>query len=214
VKRPHPARRKPAPKPAACNALPCRWRRTYLRSLLFGTLGCTLGLHSILHAQDVVTEPEFKAALIVKLVRFIVWPDSAFASPTAPLHIGVLGKHPFDHHLDRLAEGKNFEKHPFLIRYSHSQLDLKDCQFVYVSKDRTPALKDIVQSFSGRPTLLVGEELGFASNGGMINVIVKDQKPHLQINARTSEVAGLRFRGQLAQTRNIEWIERPSAESK
>jgi hypothetical protein len=167
-----------------------------------------------MHAQEAVSESQFKAALIIKLVRFIIWPESAFGSPTAPLQIGVLGKHPFDQHLDRLAQGKTLEKHPFLIRYANTQLELKDCQFVYVSKDRQPALKEIVNTFSGRPTLLVGEEVGFALNGGMINIVVKEQKPHLEINARTSEVAGLRFRGQLAQTRNIEWIERPSAESK
>lgn len=185
-------------------------------------LGCMVGVvcalavmpSGVRAADEPVSEAEFKAALLIKLIRFVVWPDAAFSTPDAPLHIGVLGTHPFGKYLDRIAEGKSLEKHPFQIRYAANAEELVACHFVFVCRDRRPAMDEINKVFLGKPILLVGEEDRFANIGGMINVVVREQKPFLQINARAAELAGLRFRGQLAQTRNIEWIERPSAESK
>lgn len=189
------------------------------RRVLLGCMAvalCALTLHpaTLRGADEPVSEAEFKAALLIKLIRFVVWPESAFAGADAPLNIGVLGAHPFGKYLDRIAEGKSLEKHPFRIRYAATAEELVDCHFVFICRDRRPAMGDINKVFLGKPVLLVGEEDRFANTGGMINVVVREQKPFLQINARTAELAGLRFRGQLAQTRNIEWIERPSAESK
>ncbi len=47
-----------------------------------------------------------------------------------------------------------------------------------------------------------------------IQTVTAAVKRTQSITEAPSAVAGLRFRGQLAQTKNIEWIERPSAESK
>lgn len=164
--------------------------------------------------NEPVSEPEFKAALLVQLVRFVIWPDSAFEGPTAPLEIGVLGKQPFGKYLDRISMGKSLENHPIKVCYSLTPDELRSCHFVFVCRERGSTLNEIVKAFAGKSILLVGEEERFANDGGMINVVVKEQKPYLQINARTAEQSGLRFRGQLAQTRNIEWIEKPSIEPK
>jgi hypothetical protein len=184
-----------------------------------GLLGVLVGVlvmmqHSSRADDEPVSESEFKAALLVKLVRFVIWPESAFVCPTSPLEIGVLGKNQFGKYLDRISLGKALDYHPIKIRYSLTPDELRTCHFVFVCRERGSTLNEIVKAFAGKSILLVGEEERFANEGGMINVVVKEQKPYLQINARTAEQSGLRFRGQLAQTRNIEWIERPSIEPK
>lgn len=191
-----------------------RRRRACLRLVVMAAGGASLMLTGTRAGDEPVSESEFKAALLVKLVRFVIWPESAFTELSAPLEIGVLGKNPFGKYLDRLSMGKTLEDHPIKVRYAAAPDDLVMCHFVFVCRERSATLKDIVRAFAGKSILLVGEEERFANEGGMINVVVKEQKPYLQINARVAEHAGLRFRGQLAQTRNIEWIEKPSAEPK
>lgn len=191
-----------------------RRRRVCLGLVAMAAGGAALMLYNSRAGDEPVSESEFKAALLVKLVRFVIWPDSSFAGSATPLEIGVLGKNPFGKYLDRLSTGKTLEDHPIKVRYATAPDDLLMCHFVFVCRERSATLKDIVRAFAGKSILLVGEEERFANEGGMINVVVKEQKPYLQINARVAEHAGLRFRGQLAQTRNIEWIERPSVESK
>ena len=189
-------------------------RRAWLGIIALALGGITPWVLDGSAAEEAVSESEFKAALLVTLVRFVLWPDSSFSSPSAALEIGVLGKNPFGKYLDRIASGKRLEDHPLKVRYASTPDELSSCHFVFVCRERNSTLNEIVKAFAGKSILLVGEEDRFASDGGMINVLLKEQKPYLQINARTAEHAGLRFRGNLAQTKNIEWIEKPSAETK
>lgn len=189
-------------------------RRACVELLVMAVGGIAMMIAKSRAGDEPVSEVEFKGSLLVKLVRFVIWPDSVFAGPSAPLEIGILGKNPFGKYLDRISVGKTLEDHPIKIRYSSTPDELRTCHFVFVCRERSSTLNDIVKAFAGKSILLVGEEERFANEGGMINVVLKEQKPYLQINARVVEQAGLRFRGQLAQTRNIEWIERPSVEPK
>ena len=65
--------------------------------------------------------------------------------------------------------------------------------------------------FRSRPVLVVGEEKGFADTGagGMVNLLIRDDRPALQVNQAEAEAAGLRLRAQLSQSRLIEYIGRP-----
>ncbi len=173
-----------------------------------------LGVGGALRAADKAppTEAEIKAALLVKLVGFIVWPESASAKAGAPFEIGVLGTNPFgtllDRHVDKKIQGERVLK----VRYAATAAELTECQVVFIASQREGTLGSIVKAFAGRPVLIVGEEPGFALNGGMINLLIRDEKPYLEINARTAEQAGLKFRGQLGSPKSVRWVVQPSVQ--
>lgn len=152
-------------------------------------------------------ESELKAALVVQLARrFVTWPDSAFKSTSAPFEIGVLGTSPFEGYLDRQSAGKQVGEHPIRVRYAAAETELAGCHVIFIAANRKSPLQSVVKLFEGKPTLLVGEEPGFAEKGGMVNLLIKDQKPFLQIHGPAAESVGLRFSGALGSPRNIEWI--------
>src|SRR6185295_16921977 len=75
------------------------------RSLVTRSLAaCLLGVLAAAGAA----EPEYavKAAYLVKFPFFVEWPASAFASPTAPLVLCVIGDDPFGSLLDEAAGGQ------------------------------------------------------------------------------------------------------------
>lgn len=196
-----------------------RWRQpadlTRRRAVRFA-VACLIGASLFtpdlppVHAAETrpqAPESEIKAALLVQLARrFVTWPDSAFKSATAPFEIGVLGTSPFESYLDRQTSGKQVGEHPIRVRYVASETELAGCHVVFIAASRQPTLQSVLKLFEGKPVLLVGEEPGFAEKGGMVNLLIKDQKPLIQIHGPAAETVGLRFSGALGSPRNIEWI--------
>lgn len=158
------------------------------------------------------TEAELKAALLVKLAGFIVWPESAFGKSRSQFEIGVLGTNPFGTFLNRHEDKKIHGDRALKIRYASTASELKDCHVVFIASQHEGALGSILKVFEGRPVLIVGEEPGFAMNGGMINLLIREEKPYLEINARTAELAGLKFRGQLGSPKSVRWVVQPSVQ--
>ncbi len=158
------------------------------------------------------TEAELKAALLVKLAGFIVWPESAFAKSGSQFEIGVLGTNPFGTFLARHEDKRIHGDRALKIRHASTASELKDCHVVFIASQHEDALGSILKVFEGRPVLIVGEEPGFAMNGGMINLLIREEKPYLEINARTAELAGLKFRGQLGSPKSVRWVVQPSVD--
>ncbi|HEU5051094.1 MAG TPA: YfiR family protein, partial [Gemmatimonadales bacterium] len=70
----------------------------------------TLGFPPAAAAQSAVPagslEYQVKAAYLLNFARYVSWPEGAFASPTAPLPICVLGADPFGNALDEVVAGQ------------------------------------------------------------------------------------------------------------
>src|ERR1035438_293637 len=66
-------------------------------------------------ADEPTLEYQVKAAFLLHFTKFIEWPSSAFADASAPFAICVLGKDPFGHALDDVAEGETVQGHPLTV---------------------------------------------------------------------------------------------------
>ncbi len=158
-----------------------------------------------------VPVPDLKAALVFGLTKLVIWPDAVLPATDTPIRLGVLGKHPFGDRLDRLAEKRTPKVRPIAVVYAQDASELRDCQVVFVSRDRRESLDTVLGVFRARPVLIVGDEKGFADTGvgGMVNLRTRDDHKALQVNQAAAEAAGLRLRAQLSQSQLIEYIGRP-----
>ena len=152
-------------------------------------------------------EAEERATLVVKLTRLVTWPESAFPSRDAPLRIGVLGTHPFGKELDRLARGKLTGSHPLEVKYGNSIAELEGCRLIYVARNHSEPLPALIKAAGSGPILWMGEEEGFAEQGGMVNLLIQDGRPRLQINPTAAATQGIGFAAAMAQARSIERID-------
>jgi hypothetical protein len=143
------------------------------------------------------TEYQIKAAFIFNFAKFVVWPPTAFAEVTSPIIIGILGDNPFHDDLARTVRNKTIDDHPLVIKELRAPSDATNCHILFISSSEKNRLPEILKSLRDASVLTVGEMDGFTENGGMINLVIKDQKIRFQINNGEAAKAGLKISSKL-----------------
>jgi len=172
----------------------------------------SLGLEA--QAQDSAASSEYliKAGFIYNFANLVQWPSNSFAQPTSPIVIGILGEDPFGTILDRVLEGKKVNGRAFLVKRLKSVLDLKECHIVFVSSSEITHLLEAIHSVKGMPILTIGEIPGFAKRGGIINLILEDNKVHFEVNVEAAKEADLNISSRLLALARI--IQEPAPDGR
>jgi hypothetical protein len=156
------------------------------------------GVSAVAQAQaNLSGEYELKAAFLFNFAKFIDWPAGTFASPMSPFTICVLGVDSFGHALEDNLQGKMIRDQPIAVRRLKDKAEARHCQVVFVSSSETGHLAEIIESLQGANVLLVGDTVGFASSGGMIEFTLEDKHIRFTINTDAAERADLKFSAKL-----------------
>jgi hypothetical protein len=159
-----------------------------------------------LNAQNAPGSSEYliKAGFIYNFANLVQWPSTSFAQPDSPIVIVILGEDHFGTTLDRALEGKKVNARPFVIKRARSVSELqrtlgpqKECQILYVSTSEMPHLGEAIQVLRGAPVLTIGETPGFARSGGIINLILEDNKVRFEVNVQAAKDADLNISSRL-----------------
>jgi hypothetical protein len=169
------------------------------------------------HAQD-NSEYLIKAGFIYNFANLVQWPASSFSQADSPIVIGIVGEDHFGTTLDRVLQGKKVNGRPFAIKRFHatSQLqkasDVKECQILYVSSSEMAHLGEVLQLVKGSPVLTIGEMPGFAKSGGMINLVVEDNRVRFEVNVDAAKEADLSISSRLLALARI--IQSPGSDGR
>jgi hypothetical protein len=136
------------------------------------------------------------AAFTLNLTRFVSWPASAFASPTAPLVIGTFPRDRINRELDAAIAGEVVNGHPVETIRLHSLDEVAKCHVVYISKNvfRPSA---VLERCRGQPILTIGDADGFLELGGHVRFVPQPPHIRLSISAVNLRESGLEARAQL-----------------
>ena len=105
---------------------------------------------------DAPLEYAVKAAYLPKFIPFITWPETAFASPTAPVNICLLGPDPFGGKLDQEAGSLKAGERPVAVRHLAEPDPQASCQLLFVGAGADPALVEgALDTTKGRPVVTV-----------------------------------------------------------
>jgi len=155
-------------------------------------LGCWFAFGSPAQAQDSgPTEYQIKAAFLYNFVKFIQWPTQAYASPTSPTVIGVLGENVYGDDLEKTIHDKVLKHHPLQFKQFDSVAAVTNCQVLFISASEKGRFPEILEALRGKSILTVSESDRFIPDGGMINFIIVGRKVRFQINNAPSRTAGL-----------------------
>jgi YfiR/HmsC-like len=149
-------------------------------------------------------EPALKAALLMKILPFIQWPTNAFASTNDPMVIVVIDAADIHDQIRKYAAGQTIGGHP--VEVHRSLADTERIHVLFVGREHRRGLDDLTSRIADRPVLTVGEQTGFADTGGIVNILVKDQRPSLEISREAASRVGIRFNSNLALLKSIHWI--------
>ena len=143
------------------------------------------------------TEYQLKAASLYKLTKFINWPATNFASANAPIVIGIVGDDPFGKTLDILVKDEIVNDRPLVVRRLNPGDNLQSCQMLFICRNEKDQLPALLQKLKGGHVLTVGDDSGFLEQGGMVNLVLVQEKVKFEINVTAAEEAGLQISFQL-----------------
>ncbi|HSY19875.1 MAG TPA: YfiR family protein [Candidatus Acidoferrales bacterium] len=149
-------------------------------------------------AQDAApTEYQIKAAFVYNFAKFVEWPPEAFAAPTSPIVIGVLGENVFGDNLQKAISNKVLNDRPLQFKEFHSVAEATNCHILFISTSEKAKFSKIMQGLRGTSVLTVGETGEFIGAGGMINFVLEANKVRFQINDEAAKKAGLKISSKL-----------------
>jgi YfiR/HmsC-like len=161
---------------------------------------------AMVNAQNTSGSSEYliKAGFIYNFANLVQWPSSSFAQSDSPIVIVILGEDHFGPTIDHALDGKKVNARSFVIKRARSVSELqrvlgpqKECQILYVSSSEMPHLNEAIQMLKGVPVLTIGETPGFAKSGGIINLILEDNKVRFEVNVAAAKEADLNISSRL-----------------
>ena len=166
------------------------------------------------HAQDSSVSSEYliKAGFIYNFANLVQWPSSAFPQPDSPIVLGIFGEDPFGSILDHVLEGKKVNGRAFVVKRLRSAPDLKECHIVFVSSSELAHLAEAIHLVKGMPVLTIGEIPGFAKRGGIINLVLEDNKVLFEVNVEAAKEADLNISSRLLALARI--VQEPAADGR
>lgn len=168
---------------------------------LLRTAAIWLTMLGIAHARPGARPPAeapryaMEANFLLNFTRFVEWPSDAFANPTAPFVICILGDDPFGGVLHRLMKGERVAAHKVVERHIWHDPPPRACQIIYVSASgkNVPA---ILHGIS-HGVLTVGDSQSFCREGGIIQFAIEDRHVRFDINRVAAANAGLTLSARL-----------------
>lgn len=157
-------------------------------------------------AQDRTAEYKLKVAYLYNFCTYVKWPENAsFEANDSPIVIGVLGKDPFGSALDELAARKTVGSHPIVIKRFVQLNDVQSCHLLFVASTNDAEVRKKIQvQLADSPTLLVGENPGYAAQGADVNFFVDaDGTIGFEMNAQAIAAKQLMVNARLAKIATI-----------
>ena len=144
-------------------------------------------------AQPVGIEYDVKAAFLLNFSRYVTWPAERMKPP---FRICLYGSNPFGRRLTDAVDGERWLDAPMEVHTLEFLGDGRSCHILYVPAAAGDVLGDHWRG-SAVPTLTVGEDERFLSQGGMIRFFLENNRVRFSINQSTAESAGLQISSRL-----------------
>jgi hypothetical protein len=175
--------------------------------LLLGLLVLVV-LQSAPAADGPVTGDEARAAALSNLVAFTDWPASAFASPDAPLVVGIMAPPGMVKLVRELLDRETWRGRPIVLRPVSSPTEANGCHVLYVARANQARWRTQQPDLKGRPILSVGEGDRFAALGGIVQLGLERNRLRLTVNLSAARAVGLVLSSKVLRLAHV--IEEPA----
>lgn len=177
------------------------------RGIRFGLRACAPLLALLLVAfgparawsdgEDQSLELAIKATFLYKFAPFVEWPDTAFASPSSPLWLCMIGQRPFGELLERAVRDKQVGGHPIAVLRFATVTGNPGCHIAYVSGTEAQSTDEILAVLQGTPVLTVTDDAQAGAANGIINFIITDNHVRFEIDTGAARQNGLTISSKL-----------------
>ena len=144
-------------------------------------------------------EYRVKAAYLLNFTRYVEWPSRAFAAPSDPLRVCVLGSDPFGEALEQTFAGRTAQGRRITVSRVEAAAQARDCHLVFISHDEWRRHPDVLAAVQSPGVLTVGEGSGFAESGGVLSFVPVQRTVRFAVNLDASNHARLRISSRMLE---------------
>lgn len=143
-------------------------------------------------------EEQIKISYLYNFAKFIKWPP-VLASKKAGAHFTIctVGTSPLSPLLpvleNRLVNGRPVQ----ILDQPIPSLGDNSCEILYIGASEHYSFPQLLKKIANSPTLTVSDIPGFNNEGGMIGLMVQDNRVRFAINLKAMRAAGLTADSQL-----------------
>lgn len=144
------------------------------------------------HAQREAPEASVKAAFLYKFANYIEWPANAFASPAAPLVIGVAGSDEVASELERIVPGRSVNGHPVTVKRMREGESPRGLHFLFIGRDHA-AHAAMLRAAREQSVLAITETDRGLEMGSTINFVTAGDRVAFEVSLDAAEKSGHRI---------------------
>jgi hypothetical protein len=149
-------------------------------------------------------EQQVKAAFIPHLAGFVTWPSEVFTNDLAPVKIGIVGDFNLGADFETALTQKTMQGRKFSIQHCDFAEEMLRQNILLIAPDEKPArVAEILAVTAGKPILTIGDRVGFASAGGVINFIKENGKVRFEVNVAAAAQNRLKINSRLLQVAKV-----------
>jgi len=143
-----------------------------------------------------------KTIFLYNLAKFVSWPSDSFEDAQSPIVFGVLDKNPFGSALDAIRI-KTIQNRKIMIRYFSAYEDVDGRHLLFISRSEKDQVAEIMKGLQHKKMLTIGDMKDFATQGGIINFILEDEKVRFEINLEAAKRSGIEISSQVLNLARI-----------
>lgn len=147
-------------------------------------------------------EHQIKVAFVYNFVKFVDWPIDVLPESRDTISVCVLSDDPIYASLETI-DGKIVKGRRLTVRRVDAPRELSSCQVAFFGLAEEKRLPQAMGSLQDASVLTVGEIDRFAQSGGIINLVVVNNKVRFEINVDRAERARLKLGSQLLSVATI-----------
>jgi hypothetical protein len=127
----------------------------------------------------------------------VEWPETAFRSPSDTFVLAIVGEGPTPDAIERLLAAKQLGERPLAIRRIPWDQSFVGIHALFITEDNPRKLHHIFLAAAESAVLTIGEAEGFASEGGVIGLLMENRKVRFDISTGSAEASRLRVSSKL-----------------
>ncbi len=148
-------------------------------------------------------EYQVKAVFLFNFGQFVEWPAHAYGSASAPFVIGVIGEDPFGKILDEVVRGESLGQHPLVVKRFKSTNDIADCNILFISRNESARLPEIMAAVRGKNILTVTDIAGAERHGAIIVLFNENNRIRMRINLAAARESQLTISSKLLRPAEV-----------
>ena len=145
------------------------------------------------------TRYDLEAAFVYKFIKFVEWPDSF--EDEEYFDVCYTGSGEIQPSIKSLVDSE-IKDLILKVKIVENLSDLENCELLFIDISSKDDRKKYLNYLYRKSVLTVSHFDGFTEEGGMINLLLKDNRIHFEINIKSAEESNIKVSSKLLRLAN------------